>query len=520
MAVPFRSNVTWQNMHQTVPAVTSARLYTPRNLRADGTRDPANSWRPGLDALRQIVADAEATHRRVRALGGLWSLSPVAILQDYVIDTTNLTESVMNLPAGAVLPTASQGRPFVFAQAGCRVVDFHESLMAANLDLPTCGASNGQTLAGGVSTGTHGAAIDVGAMQDYVVGIHLIGAGGRHIWLERASRPIVSDAFVSMLGADLVRNDDFFNAALVSFGSFGVVHAYLFEVEPAFMLEEYVKQVDFSVALRSIAGGLIDPAPLALPTGNERPYHFEFVVDPYHRGDGAGGVRARVMYQRPFAPQPPDPGSVSATPSASLLATISNLLHHFPGPIDLALLEAAVPFFLAQEVPTISKRTATPAAIFGDTSLRTGGVSMELAFELADVPRAANILCDAAAQNLYAGILAFRFVRSSLATLAFTRSPNAAAAQTPRIVCTVETDALSSDGTTKALNAFWTNLDAAHIPYTLHWGQKLRQDPNYLRRAYGGALDAWLAQRRAWLPTAAARQLFSSDLLDTMGLST
>jgi hypothetical protein len=521
-SVPFRQNYTWHNMHQTVPAVTSARFYTPRNLRADGTPDPQNGWRPGMDALRQIVSDSEALKRRVRALGGLWSLSPVAILQDNVIDTTSLTECVLSLPSGAVDPNASQGRPFVFVQAGARVVDFHEQLMGAQLDLPTCGASNGQTMAGAIATGTHGGAIDVGAMQDYVVGIHLIGAAGRHIWLERASRPIVTDAFVNLLGAELVRDDAMFNAAVVSFGSFGVVHAYMLEVIDAFMLQQYVKRIDYSLAMKSIAGGTIDVGVLQLPTGEERPYHFEFVVDPYHRGDGEAGAFARVMFSRPFNQPAPVAGSQTATPSAGLLGTIAGLLDKFPGVVDRALLEAAVPFFLAQEVPIVSGAIATPAFIFGDTTLRTGGTSMELGFELADVPRAAAILGDTAEQNLYAGILAFRFVKSSVATLAFTRSPRIANASdtTPRTICTIETDALSTNGTTVALNAFWKNLDSAGIPYTLHWGQKLRQDAGWVRKAYGPALDAWLAQRRKWLPTTDARHLFSSDLLDTMGLST
>jgi hypothetical protein len=517
----FRPNVTWKNMHETVPAVTSARLYTPRNVRADGTHDPQNSWRPGLDALRQIVADAEAANQRVRAVGGLWSLSPVAILQDYVIDTTNLTEYVVHLPNGALGAGASRGRPFVFAQAGARVVDFHERLMAAGLGLPTCGASNGQTLGGAIATGTHGSAIDVGAMQDYVVGIHLIGAAGRHAWLERASRPIVTPAFAALLGAQLVRDDALFNAAVVSVGSFGVVHAYMLEVEPAYLLEQYVKRIDFSLAMQLIAGGVVDLGPLGLPPGNERPFHVEFVVDPYHRANGAGGVRARVMYRRPFVPQPPHPGGVSSSPSASALAKIAGLLDAFPGPIDKPLLRAALPFFLDQQVPLVPGKTDTPAAIFGDTSLRTGGISTEIGLELADVPRAATLLADAAEQHLYAGILAFRFVKTSHATLAFTRSPNAARASdaVPRIVCTVETDALSTHGTMRALDAFWAALDQANIPYTLHWGQKLREGPDWVRRAYGPALPAWLEQRHAWLPTASARRLFSNDVLDQLGLT-
>ena len=147
---------------------------------------------------------------------------------------------------------------------------------------------------------------------------------------------------------------------------------------------------------------------------------------------------------------------------------------------------------------------------------------MELGFELSDVPRAASLLGDAAEQNLYAGILAFRFVRTSRATLAFTRSPRAASASddTARIVCTVETDALSSNGTAAAMDAFWAKLDAAGIPYTLHWGQKLRLDAAWVRRAYGPALDAWLAQRRTWLPTPQALRLFSSDVTAALGLST
>jgi hypothetical protein len=36
-----------------------------------------------------MVRDAEHDGRRVRALGGLWSLSAVVMLQDYVIDTSH-----------------------------------------------------------------------------------------------------------------------------------------------------------------------------------------------------------------------------------------------------------------------------------------------------------------------------------------------------------------------------------------------------------------------------------------------
>jgi hypothetical protein len=516
----FKPNFTWQNMHQTEPPVTSDRFYTPRNLNPDGSRDLTNTWRPGFNALRQIVADAEGANKRVRALGGLWSLSPIALLKDYVIDTTNLTECITDLPPGAFVGSPIANRQFAFVQAGSRIVELHEDLMAAGLDLPTSGASNGQTLAGAISTGTHGAAIDVGAMQDYVVGLHLIGAAGRHAWIERKSRPIASDAFVQLLGAELIRDDDMFNAAVVSFGSFGIVHAYMLEVEQAFMLEQYVKRVDLAAALACVANADIDATSLGLPPGSARPFHFEFVVDPYHRGSGESGAFARVMYKVPFGAQTAAAGGIISTPTPAILGEIGSLLNSLPAVIDRAAIKLALPPFLAQQVPPTWGAIATPAVVFGDTTLRTGGVSMELAFELSDVPQAAAILGETAEDNLYTGVLAFRFVRASRATMAFTRGPRGDTLPPDRIVCTVETDALNSNGTTAAMKAFWSSLDAAGVPYTLHWGQALRQDAAWVRDAYGVAADEWRAKRREWLSTPQAQRLFSSDIIDALGLST
>ena len=46
-----------------------------------------------------------------------------------------------------------------------------------------------------MSTGTHGSALDVGAVQDYVVGLHLVLAPDRHLWIERKSYPVTVDGF-------------------------------------------------------------------------------------------------------------------------------------------------------------------------------------------------------------------------------------------------------------------------------------------------------------------------------------
>ncbi|MDZ7691665.1 MAG: hypothetical protein U5K69_11165 [Balneolaceae bacterium] len=61
-----------------------------------------------------------------------------------------------------------------FFQCGNTIKELAMTLSSHGKSLKTSGASNGQTIAGCISTGVHGSAIDIGAIQDYVVGINLI----------------------------------------------------------------------------------------------------------------------------------------------------------------------------------------------------------------------------------------------------------------------------------------------------------------------------------------------------------
>jgi hypothetical protein len=87
-------------------------------------------------------------------------------------------------------------------------------------------------MAGAISTGTHNAAIHVGSMQDTVKGIHLVILN-ETVFLQRSSDPVVTDLYRMDIGADRVwSDDDLFNAALVNFGTFGIIHGFLILTEP------------------------------------------------------------------------------------------------------------------------------------------------------------------------------------------------------------------------------------------------------------------------------------------------
>ena len=103
--------------------------------------------------------------------------------------------------------------------------------------IQAAGIGNGQTVAGSVSGNTHGSQITFGAMPDCVAGLHLATGAGQTLWIERKSKPVVNDAFVAKIGARLIRDDDIFNAAVVSFGTFGIIAAIAVETTPIYQLE-------------------------------------------------------------------------------------------------------------------------------------------------------------------------------------------------------------------------------------------------------------------------------------------
>lgn len=500
--VQFRANVNFMNKHQNVTR-SVRRLYDVWNRWEDGTKPHTEPWRAGLAALVAIVAESERDGHRVRGLGGAWSLSDAAVTSDHLVNTKPLNHLSVGFHR-KWCHSGFKGHPgrLVFAQCGIGVDELNRALAAKKLALPTSGASDGQTLAGAVSTGTHGAAIDVGSMQDFVLGLHIVAEGGEHHWIEPASRPTMGDAFATHLGAKLVRDDELFRAAVVSFGSFGLVHAMLFEAVPLFLLERHAVSIDWVVARKALAS--LDLSALPCPHPAERPHHVEFVVNPYATGLGKKGVRMRIMYRRP-APGPivvpPGTGPVVVTaPGEDLLGVIGTV-----GDIAAALIPGALGVVLNRFVPLATGALSSPGETFGATEIAGKGLSTEIGVSLADAEAAADKVIKVANANPFPGLLAMRFVKSSEATLGFTRFAP--------ITCTLELLSAWSPSTLAAYDAIWDGLTKAGIAYTLHWGQCLRGDAGYARDAYGPRLDRWLKARHGFL-SAKGRRTFSNDLLE------
>jgi hypothetical protein len=170
--------------------------------------------------------------------------------------------------------------------------------------LKASGASNGQTVAGATSTGTHGSAYKVGAVHDTIIGMHIITGPDKHVWLEKASNPVASPDFIEWLNAELVQDDDIFNSAVVSFGSFGFIHSLLIETEPVFLLEKHTSanipyNDDLKTAINTLDFTRIKKfLPYPLNAQNPPLYHFELLFNPHQFAfNDPKGVYFKLMYK-------------------------------------------------------------------------------------------------------------------------------------------------------------------------------------------------------------------------------
>ena len=452
-------------------------------------------WVPKLQA---ILESAQAKGRRVRAVGGGWSLSPVAICPDVMINTLPLNYHAIGLPAPHVSSTNVDPAHLVFAQCGTSVAELNTMLEANGLALPTSGASNGQTICGAISTGTHGSARRVGSMQDYMLGLHVLAENGHNYWIEPASKPIVSDEFCHHLGAILVRDDRLFQAAVVGFGSFGIIHAVLFEATPIYLLDVRSLRMDWPDL--ADAAFTLDTCALRLPDPGAEPFHLDIALNPYRAGRGQRGALLTAMYKRPFGQHPKRQSKDGKlVPGVDMLGIGGKFATVMPG---------AIPAGVTAMFESVVKARAemvmgTHGQVFGDTELVGKSLSTEVGVDLRDTRAVVETLLEVARKYQYPGVFGMRYVQKSSALMAFTRFDT---------TCTIEMTGAGSRRTLGFYDRAWTALDARKIPYTQHWGKVHHITCRNIRQRWGGAVDRWLEARRAFL-SPAGRAMFSNDLL-------
>ena len=280
----------WKNFHSNGPLKDG---FFPANLLLETQLEkpqilPAalDRYRDAAQEMQRLIQEALDKQEGFRAIGSKWSLSSIPHHQERMHVNQKMNLKIAIEPEDLHPASTFQNKNLFLFQCGNVIKEISEHLFKLGKSLKTTGASNGQTIAGAISTGVHGSTIDFGSVQDYVVGLNLIIGPGPEdvVYLERASQPALHDAFAAKINARVLRNDDLFNAAVVGLGSFGFIHGVVIEVEDVFLLQRYVKKLDQDTAL-----GLADsldfqslnveiPEERDLNGFGARPFHYKIFV--------------------------------------------------------------------------------------------------------------------------------------------------------------------------------------------------------------------------------------------------
>jgi hypothetical protein len=435
--------------------------------------------------IQDFLRDALQKQKSVRALGGNWSWTKVGFTNNWILSTARLNRIKRTLPEEIESSFGSfEPDRLIFAQCGCSVLDLNTALQSLGRSLKTSGASNGQTIAGLISNCTHGSAIDFGSTPDFVVGLHLIVSPHKHVYLERASRPVVNNVFVQKIGAELVRDDAMFNAALVSFGSFGFIHGVMIETEPLFLYNVFRKQFELNQV-----GPLMDTLDFSqadfLPRPNTRPYHFQVTINPYDRDKRP---YVAIMYKEQYREDYPRivTNVNEAGPGEDAPVILGKLTDLFP-----VITPLIVNTTIKQGYKDIDNKFGTHGEIFTTTVARGKVLSSAMGISIENAGKVLDIAFRLNEEHSYVGVFAFRFVRQTDATLGFTKFP---------FTCIAEFDSFEGTSTTRFYNAIWKALEDAGIPYTFHWGKVNNLDATRVRKMYGSKVDEWITARNKLIP--------------------
>lgn len=212
------------------------------NFTGDQTCGPRDMLRPvDLETLVEVVGNSAAEGREIRVAGGGHSFTPTVLTDDLLLDVSEI--------AGVFDADPSSG--LVRVGGGTVLADLNQELDRLGLAMPNLGDIDVQTIAGAISTATHGTGAELKNIPAAVVGIQLVTAAGEVVELTAEDEP------------DLLR------AARVSIGALGVISAVTLQTVPAFNLH----RIDEPMPLTEVLANFHELAAAS--------DHFEFFVFPY-----------------------------------------------------------------------------------------------------------------------------------------------------------------------------------------------------------------------------------------------
>jgi FAD/FMN-containing dehydrogenase len=480
----FRAGQTWRN-HLGNQSIEPQRIYAPESI----------------DEVVAIVRAAEAAGAAVRAVGSGHSWSDVALTPGFLLETHRLAE--LPWPEPDFVRPECADRHLVRVGAGARIQQVNAWLDDHGLALSNMGGYDHQTVAGVISTSTHGSGMTFGPLNDFVRSLDVVAGGGQVLRIERADGPTDPAPFAAHHGErrELVQDDDVFDAVCVAMGSMSVVCSVTLEVEPRYFLREVRVLSTWERVRRELEAGEV----LA------RNRHYEVMFSPYERKHDCPCL---VTTRNPTS----DPGRqlfakrtrnvlVEALSRFPLTPALLRLVARLFPRLSPWMLENAIRALIKDEYDEVSYRVLNIGAanvlpaISSEIAVPMDGRHLEAVDAVIEVAR------EHRRRGIYqSSPIALRFVRASPASLSMMNGRDTMMMELIEL-----TGVSGADELIAAYEARLGELDGRP-----HWGQvnSLGGDREQLRSLYP-RYDAWLAVRRRLDPGG----VFDSPFTRRVGIS-
>lgn len=262
-----------------------------RNHSGEQRCEPVEIVRPGTAAeLADLVVRAEREGKTVHASGARHSWSDIALTNGIMVEPDDL--SGVEPVEAATLRAGTDAAHLVWVKSGTHLRTLNPALEALELALKNMGGYDAQTIAGVVSTSTHGSGLAFGPFPDAVRSLELVASRGRVLRIEPDDGPTDPATFAEP-GVELIQDDERFYAAVCGLGTIGLLYRLMIEVRDKFWLKEvrtlstWEKEREALTADGALAGGV----------------HYELFVNPYAGDDGEHRV---LVTRREDTPEPHD----------------------------------------------------------------------------------------------------------------------------------------------------------------------------------------------------------------------
>lgn len=216
--------LTWKNWSESVIA-RPIKIVTPKSL----------------DELVSLVKKCAEQHMTIRVVGAGHSFTPLVATSEVLISLDCLSG----------IDHINEADKLVTIWAGTRLRDAGPLLYKHGYAMENLGDTNAQSLAGAISTGTHGSGVQFQSIPNQIQGLTLLSASGELMEINRED------------------NSELFEAARVSLGMLGIIVKITLKVVDAYTLQENSYRLSLDEGLDS------------LQSLKENNRNFEFFWFPY-----------------------------------------------------------------------------------------------------------------------------------------------------------------------------------------------------------------------------------------------